>query len=177
MTPLPDGVIPALSLPLPLLAAASAEAALSFIGVPAVRDGLSVHLPTVTMDVTVQRSAFPARHDGAGRRVRVDDARPGGERALVAGAAIALALAANVVGVIGTGLLADLYGPEAATGFFHVAYGKVVYLLALVPFVLLVAGLRRSRPPGLPAPASTGGALSVSVLIPTKNRPRFSPTP
>jgi exosortase/archaeosortase family protein len=63
------------------------------------------------------------------------------------GLAVSLGIAANLLRVTGTGWLAHHYGPEAASGFFHVAYGKVVYAAMLAPFVLGVLWLRRWRLP------------------------------
>jgi exosortase/archaeosortase family protein len=56
---------------------------------------------------------------------------------------VLVAISANLIRVTGTGLLAHYWGPEAAAGFFHLAYGKVVYLIMLVPFVVGVLFLRR----------------------------------
>ena len=43
----------------------------------------------------------------------------------------------------GTAVLAHAWGPEAATGFFHMTYGKVVYGVMMIPFVAGVLWLRR----------------------------------
>ncbi len=145
MAPLPEGAIPALSLPLQRLAAWTAATALPPLGVPAVRDGLFIHLPAVTLHVSeacnglrfllamiVVGTAFAWT---AGGRL--------GRRLAVVGLAVLVAVVANLIRVTGTGLLAHYWGPRAAAGFFHVAYGKVVYLALLVPFVVGVARLRR----------------------------------
>jgi len=57
--------------------------------------------------------------------------------------AVAVAIVANVVRVAGTGIIAYAWGPDVATGFLHVAYGKAIYGLMLVPFVGVVLLLRR----------------------------------
>ena len=49
-----------------------------------------------------------------------------------------------VLRIAGTGMLAELYGQDAATGLPHVVWGKVVYVAMLVPLVMLVLRLRRS---------------------------------
>lgn len=175
MTPLPHGVIPAVSLPLQRLAAASTGTVLALIGVPVTRDGLLLELPTVTLQVTEACNGlrFLLAMTVLGVAFAWATRARLGERAVIVAAALLVAIGANVVRVIGTALLADLYGPEAAMGFFHLAYGKVVYLAALVPFVAFVIRLRRrgdvSSP--LPSAAPDAGPLTVSVLVPTKNRP------
>jgi hypothetical protein len=40
-------------------------------------------------------------------------------------------------------MMAELFGHEAATGIYHVAWGKVVYAAMLLPFAMLVMTLRR----------------------------------
>jgi exosortase len=82
-------------------------------------------------------------------------------------AVVALALAtgvlANMLRVLVTAVLAHLFGAQAAMGTLHVAYGKAIYLLMLVPFGMAVLGLRRAgRRTGRPlapteARATSGG--------------------
>jgi len=145
MAPLPDGVLPALSLPLQHAAAVAGEWLLWLIGVPVVRDGLYVTVPSVRLHITeacnglrfllamvVIGVAFAGTTQTGWRR-----------RALVVGAAIAAALVGNWLRVAGTGMMAQLYGHEAAEGFYHVAWGKAIYAAMLVPFALLVMTLRR----------------------------------
>lgn len=147
MAPLPDGVIPAISLPLQRLAAGFAAQTLAFAGIPLVHRDLDIYLPRITLEVTegcnglrfllamiVLGTAFAWATQT--RLLR---------RGAVLAFAVLIALLANLVRVAGTGFLAHYWGPAAATGFFHIAYGKVVYLAMLVPFVLGVLLLRRWR--------------------------------
>src|SRR5207244_2551942 len=60
--------------------------------------------------------------------------------------AIGVALVANLLRVTGTALLAYGWGPAAATGFFHLTYGKLVYAVMMVPFVAVVLWLRPAPP-------------------------------
>lgn len=152
LTPLPDPVIARLSLPLQELATDVAERSLAVLGIPFARDGLFIHLEPVTLHISeacnglrfllamiVLSVAFAGAVLG----------RPGPGLLLVVGG-IVLAVAANQVRVTGTALLAHAWGPAAATGLPHVAWGKAVYLAALLPFAALVLGLRgpgRLTPP------------------------------
>jgi exosortase/archaeosortase family protein len=63
--------------------------------------------------------------------------------AIAFGGAVAVALVANWLRVAGTGMMAELYGREAAEGLTHIVWGKIVYGAMLVPFALLVLALRR----------------------------------
>lgn len=145
MAPLPEGALPALSLPLQAVAAVAGEWLLWLVGVPVTREGLYLMLPSVTLHITeacnglrfllamlVVGAAFAGITQTGWRR-----------RALVVGAALGVALGANWLRVAGTGIMAELYGHEAAAGVTHVVWGKVVYAAALVPFGALVLRLRR----------------------------------
>jgi exosortase len=146
MAPLPDGAVPALSRPLQHLASGVGEWILWFLGVPVSRDGLYLALPSVTLHITeacnglrfllamlVVGVAFAGMTQTAWRR-----------RAVVVAGALAAALLANWLRIAGTGMLAELYGHEAATGAAHLLWGKLVYAGMLVPFAMLVVALKRS---------------------------------
>jgi exosortase len=145
MAPLPDGVVPALSPPLQQAAAVAGEWMLWLVGVPVTRHDLFLRLPSVTLHITeacnglrfllamaVVGVAFAGTTQTRWRR-----------RTLVVAGALGAALAANWLRVAGTGMLAELYGPAAAAGLYHVAWGKVVYAAMLVPFAMLVVTLKR----------------------------------
>jgi exosortase len=145
MTPLPDGVLPALSMPLQQVAAATSEWLLWLVGVPVAREGLFLTLPSVRLEVTeacnglrfllamiVVGGAFAGMTQTGWRR-----------RALVMVAAVVAALVANCLRVAGTGMLAELYGHEVAGGFYHIVWGKIIYAAMLLPFGLFVVALRR----------------------------------
>jgi len=145
MAPLPDGALPALSLPLQQLAAVVAEHALRALGVSVVRHDLFLMLPRVTLHVTeacnglrflLAMLVIGAAFAGALRL------SPRGRVGLVL-TALALAIFANFVRVTGTGVMAEIWGPRAAMGLTHVVWGKAVYAAALVPFAGLVLVLRR----------------------------------
>lgn len=146
MAPLPDGAIPALSLPLQELAAWVAGHALDALGIPTVREGLRIHIPGVVLHVTEACNGlrFLLAMIVVGTAFAWTTQRQTGRRVAVLALAIAVAITANLIRVTGTGVLAHYYGPETAIGFFHLAYGKVVYLVMLLPFVLGVLLLRRA---------------------------------
>lgn len=146
MAPLPDGVIAAVSEPLQRLAAWFAALALAALGIPSVREGLLVHLPTVTLEVTEACNGlrFLLAMIVLGTAFAWQTQRGVARRLTIVALAVVVALAANVVRVTGTGWLAHHYGRAAASGFLHVAYGKLVYLAMLLPFVAGVLLMRRS---------------------------------
>ena len=145
MAPLPEPVLPALSLQLQQVATVVGEWMLWLVGVPVTREGLFLALPSVTLHITeacnglrfllamiVVGVAFAGTMQTGWRR-----------GVLVVGGAVAVALVANWLRVAGTGMMAELYGREAAEGLTHVVWGKIVYGAMLVPFALLVLALRR----------------------------------
>ncbi|HEV8640346.1 MAG TPA: exosortase [Methylomirabilota bacterium] len=146
MAPLPQGAIPAISLPLQELAAWFAGHALAALGIPTVRDGLGIHIPGVVLHVTEACNGlrFLLAMIVVGTAFAWTTQRRAGRRAAILALAIVVAITANLIRVAGTGVLAHYYGPETAMGFFHIAYGKVVYFVMLVPFMLGVALLRRA---------------------------------
>ncbi len=147
MAPLPDGALPALSLPLQRLAAWFAGHALEVLGIPVVREGLRIELPSVILLVTEACNGlrFLLAMIVVGTAFAWTTQPSPARRAAVVALAIVVAIVANLARVTGTGLLAHYWGPEAAMGFVHVAYGKLIYLVMLLPFVAGVLLLRRGR--------------------------------
>jgi exosortase len=145
MAPLPQGVLPALSLPLQQVAAVVGEWMLWLVGVPVTRDGLFLRLPSVTLHITEACNGlrFLLAMVVIGVAFAGTTQTGFGRRGLVVVAAIGAALVANWLRVAGTGMMAELFGHEAATGIYHVAWGKVVYAAMLVPFAILVMTLKR----------------------------------
>jgi exosortase len=148
MVPLPDAVLPRLSLELQQIAAGFAALALPALGIPAVPDGLFIHLPAdvvlhVSEDCNGMRFLFAMLAVGTAFAGTV--LHTCARRALTVALAVVTAIAANGVRVTGTGVIAYTWGPEAASGFLHLAYGKAVYAVMLVPFAALVLLLRRGE--------------------------------
>lgn len=145
MAPLPEGVLPALSLPLQQVAAVAGEWMLWLLGVPVTRTGLYLTLPSVTLHITETCNGlrFMLAMLVIGVAFAGTARTTWSRRGLVVAAALGTALVANWLRVAGTGVMAELYGHEAAIGLPHVVWGKVVYAAMLVPFGLTVLALRR----------------------------------
>jgi exosortase len=149
MTPLPDPAIAALSAPLQSIASAFATAALNLIGIPAVRDGHFITLPSVVLHVSEDCNGlrFLLAMAVLGVAFGALTQRTLRFRLLVVVLALATGLIANQFRVTGTGVVAHVWGREAATGMTHLIYGKAVYFATMVPFVLAVLWLRRVERP------------------------------
>lgn len=145
MAPLPDRVVTAISPPLQYAAAGFAEHALRALGIPAVRQDLFVKIPSVTLHVT---------EDCTGIRfllamlvigvacAALTQRRPLRRLAIVLAAA-GLAVLANWFRVAGTGVMAELWGAQAAIGLPHIVWGKMIYGAMLLPFAGLVLLMKR----------------------------------
>ena len=146
VAPLPEGALPVLSLPLQRLAAGAGEWILWGLGVPVTRDGLYLALPSVTLHITEACNGlrFLLAMLVVGVAFAGMTQKTWRGRAVVVTAALVVAVVANWLRIAGTGMLAELYGQDAATGLPHVVWGKVVYVAMLVPLVMLVLRLRRS---------------------------------
>jgi exosortase len=147
MAPLPRAALLAISLPLQHLAAWFAGHALSVLGVPSSRVDLDIYMPGIVMNVSEACNGlrFLLAMLVVGTAFAWTTQTRTSRRLAVVMLAVIVAISANLVRVTGTGLLAHYWGPETAAGFFHMAYGKVVYLVMLVPFVAGVLFLRRHR--------------------------------
>jgi exosortase len=53
-------------------------------------------------------------------------------RCLLAVAAIPIAIVANSIRIIGTGLLVQYWDPDKAEGFFHASWGWIIFVLSLL---------------------------------------------
>ena len=66
---------------------------------------------------------------------------------MLALAAIPIAIVANSVRIIGTGLLVQYWNPETAEGYFHASWGLIIFILSLlmlyVLHTLIRAGLHK----------------------------------
>lgn len=145
MAPMPPAALPVIALPLQQLAATATHVTLVLLGIPVYREGLLLHLSTVTLAVTEAcsglRFLFAMGVVGPALAWAVGSSLA--SRAALVLAALVVAVAGNVVRVASTAVLAHHFGPAAAMGFFHVVFGKVVYLLVLVPLALGLLALRR----------------------------------
>ena len=138
MVPLPAVVFNQIAFPLQLFASGVGERVLSLCGVPVLREGNILVLPTTTLEVAQACSGIRSLVSlltlaillGKFTEPRV------WARVALALLAVPVAIAANAARVAGTGLAADWIGPQAAEGFFHEFSGWVVFVIA---FTLLMA--------------------------------------
>ncbi len=139
MIPLPAIIFNQITFPLQLLASRVSAAILPFFGVPILREGNVINLPSMALEVAEACSGIRSLMSLVTlaiiygylmeKRLWV--------RYLLAVASIPIAVAANSVRIIGTGLLVQYWDPEKAEGYFHASWGWIIFVISL----LLLYGL------------------------------------
>lgn len=143
MIPIPAIVFNELTFPLQLLASKVASTTLPWMGVPVLREGNVIILPAMALEVAEACSGIRSLMSLATlaviygylmeRRVAV--------RVLLAVASIPIAVAANSLRIVGTGLLVQYWDPDKAQGFFHEFSGWLIFVVSLLLLYLLHRGV------------------------------------
>ncbi|HET7696778.1 MAG TPA: exosortase A [Vicinamibacterales bacterium] len=141
MVPLPAVVFNQLAFPLQLVASRAGETVLAASGIPVLREGNILMLPTTTLEVVEACSGIRSLVSLLTLALILGKLTEPRLWARVALAVLALpvAIVANAARVAGTGLAAEWISPQAAEGFFHEFSGWVMFVVA---FALLLAGQR-----------------------------------
>jgi len=141
MIPLPAVIFNQIAFPLQLFASGVGETVLSLCGVPVLREGNILVLPTTTLEVAQACSGIRSLVSLLTLAILLGKLTENvmWRRVALAVLAVPVAIAANAARVAGTGLAADWIGPQAAEGFFHEFSGWVVFVIA---FSLLLAAQR-----------------------------------
>ena len=154
MVPLPAIVFNQIAFPLQLLASRIGEAVIAAAGVPVLRDGNVLQLPSRSLEVVEACSGIRSLISllMLATVLGYFAERRTSHRIALAAAAVPLAIAANAARVAGTGLASEWIGPAAADGFFHAFSGWLMFVAATVGLLLLqrafaVVGRRRTALP------------------------------
>ena len=133
MIPVPALIFNHITLPLQFLASRLASSLLSLVGVPVLREGNVIRLPTMTLEVAEACSGIRSLLSLGtlaiiyGYLLEPTVFR----RVLLALAAVPIAVVANGLRIMGTGLLGEYWNLQKAEGFFHTFSGWAVFVLAL----------------------------------------------
>ena len=133
MIPIPAILFNQIAFPLQLLAARMATAMLSLFGVPVLREGNVIQLASMSLEVVEACSGIRSLVSLLtlaliyGYLLEPSWLR----RTLLALASIPIAVMANAVRVMGTGILGQYWDPDKARGFFHEFSGWVIFVLSL----------------------------------------------
>jgi exosortase len=148
MVPIPAIIFNQVTFPLQLLASKLAASVLPVLGVPVLREGNILHLPTMPLEVAEACSGIRSLLSLATLSVVYGYLMESsiGIRVGLALASIPIAVAANSLRIVGTGLLVQYWGQDAAEGFFHIFSGWLVFVVSLImlfgvhQLIVLVAG-------------------------------------
>lgn len=134
MIPLPAIVFNQIAFPLQLLASRVGETAIAAVGIPVLREGNVLQLPTRNLEVAEACSGIRSLVSllMLGIVLGYFTERRTGRRVLIALAAIPIAIVANAVRVAGTGIASEWISPAAAEGFFHTFSGWLMFVVAFV---------------------------------------------
>ena len=131
--PIPSIIFNEITLPLQVLASKLASALLPLFGVPVLREGNVIELPSMKLEVAEACSGIRSLISlftlsiFYGYFLEKSFLR----RTVLALASIPIAIAANAVRILGTGLCVQYWDPDKAMGFFHEFSGWVMFLVSL----------------------------------------------
>lgn len=144
MIPIPAIVFNQITFPLQLLASQVASTVLPWLGVPVLREGNVIILPAMALEVADACSGIRSLMSLATlaviygylmeSKVRL--------RVLLAIASLPIAVAANSLRVVGTGLLVQYWDPDKAQGFFHEFQGWLMFVVSLMMLYALHKAIR-----------------------------------
>jgi exosortase len=134
MVPVPTLVMNEITLPLQFLASSLAAGLLALLGVPVLRDGNVIQLPTMSLEVAEACSGIRSLVSLITLAVIYAYLLEKNKviQVLLVLSAVPIAIAANGLRVMGTGLTGIYWSPDKAQGFFHEFSGWVIFILSLV---------------------------------------------
>jgi exosortase len=131
--PIPAIIFNHITFPLQLLASRIASDILPMLGVPVLQEGNVIQLPVMKLEVAEACSGIRSLMSLFALAVFYGYflERTTLRRTILALASIPIAVAANVVRIVGTGLCVQYWDPDKALGFFHEFSGWVMFVISL----------------------------------------------
>jgi exosortase len=145
MIPLPALIFNQITFPLQLLASRVAAAILwPLLGVPVLRDGNILHLAAMPLEVADACSGIRSLISLTTLAIIYGYLmeRRIGMRIVLAIAAVPIAVMANSLRIVGTGVLVQYWAPDKAEGFFHEFSGWLIFVVSLLMLYALHQLLR-----------------------------------
>lgn len=139
MIPIPTIVFSQITFPLQMLASKVASLLLPIAGVPVLREGNIIHLSSMSLAIAEACSGIRSLLTLTTLAIiygYLVEARLWA-RVVLAIASIPIAVAANSLRIVLTGLLVQYWDPVRAEGFFHMFSGWLVFLVSLAMIFLL----------------------------------------
>jgi exosortase len=155
MIPLPAIIFNQIAFPLQLLASRAGEVVIGLAGIPVVREGNVLQLPSRTLEVAEACSGIRSLVSLIMLAIVLGHfmERRVGRRVMLALAAVPIAILANAARVAGTGLMSEFISPDAAEGFLHTFSGWLLFVVAFIGLLAVQRALSGSVSASTPAPA------------------------
>lgn len=134
MIPIPSLILQKVTFPLQLLASKLSSDFLPICGVPVLREGNVIVLPSMPIEVAEACSGIRSLLSLVTLAIiygYLMDKRPW-VRVLLAVSAVPIAVTANGFRIFGTGLLIQYWDPDKAQGFFHAFSGWLIFVVSLI---------------------------------------------
>jgi exosortase len=147
--PFPAIIFNQITFPLQLLASKLASSILPLLGVPTLQEGNVIQLPVMKLEVAEACSGIRSLMSlftlaiFYGYFLEKTTRR----RVILALASIPIAVAANAIRIVGTGLCVQYWDPTKALGFFHEFSGWVMFVISLGCLYLIHRFMRLIAPP------------------------------
>jgi exosortase len=141
--PLPAIIFNQIALPLQFVASRLAGGMLGLLGVAVLREGNVIQLASITLDVAEACSGLRYLISLITFAVMYGYAleRRAWARVFLLLAAIPIAVFANGIRIMGSGILGQYWNPDKAEGFFHLFSGGLIFVISLGSLVMLHAVL------------------------------------
>ncbi|HEV2424326.1 MAG TPA: exosortase A [Terriglobia bacterium] len=134
MVPIPTILMNQITLPMQFLASDLAAALLRLVGVPVLLEGNIIQLPTMSLEVVEACSGIRSLVSLITLAIVYSYLLEQSKviRVLLVASALPIAIAANGLRIMGTGLAGIYWSPDKAEGFFHEFSGWVIFVLSLL---------------------------------------------
>lgn len=145
--PLPAVIYNQITFPLQILASKFASAALPLFGVPVLRDGNIIQLPSMQLEVAEACSGIRSLMSLLTAAIFYGYfLEPSPTRRLIlALASLPIAVFANGVRIVGTGLAVQYWDPTKALGFFHEFSGWLIFVVCLICLYFLHSAMQMQQ--------------------------------
>jgi exosortase len=148
MIPIPTILFGQITFPLQMIASQLASSVLAVIGVPVLREGNVIKIPAMSLEIAQACSGIRSLLSLGTLAVIYGyfAEKNSVARVLIALSALPIAVLANAMRIVGTGLLVQYWDPDKGEGFFHTFSGWIIFVFALLMLYLLHKIARRLRP-------------------------------
>ncbi|MFY9561020.1 MAG: exosortase/archaeosortase family protein [Terriglobales bacterium] len=145
MIPIPTIILLRFTFPLQILASKLASGLLPLAGVPVLREGNIIQLPAMPLEVAEACSGIRSLLSLVTLAIIYGYLMESRKwvRILLVVSAVPIAVAANSLRIVGTGLLVQYWDPEKAEGFFHTFSGWLIFVVSLIMLFALHGAITR----------------------------------